>query len=261
VETREEQLAYFQSQWPAMKDAAETGGAEAVIRFIDSHDEDVERRVLYAFARQGLAMGKWQGKSLEVVIDVARAGMRELLAQAEAADDPEISDRRTDTANVISYNLAADLADCWPGSDLPRTRAHFQAGLEASEQCIRWREELGKGPWPRSMAYWAKGYHQLRLGDVTGAIDSWQASLDYARQGADEDGGPTVVSADADFAVILGAGYLGLARWADGDPQGRAQYDEAIAAFREQLEDEERKDDAQFGIDQLEKTKAITLGR
>jgi hypothetical protein len=255
VDTFEEQLTFFKEQWPLMKEAAESGGSKAVIQFVDGFDDDTERRVLYAFARQGLSMDEWSGKSFDVLIDVGRAGISELLTQAEMSDDAKTRDRRTDTANVIAYNLAADLADCWPGDDAPRTKAHFKAGLEAAERCIRWRKELKKGAWPHSMAYWAKGYHQLALGDTAGAVESLQTSLDFARKGAEEDGKPPTVTADGDFAVIVGAGYLGLVRWVQGDEEGRDQYEEAIEAFRAQLDDESRKDDAEFGIAQLEKVK------
>ena len=57
--------------------------------------------------------------------------------------------------------------------------------------------------------------------------------------------------------MLIGAGYLGLARIADGEPSGPDLYGEAIEAFRTQLEDSERAADAQFGIDQLARVRGF----
>ena len=51
--------------------------------------------------------------------------------------------------------------------------------------------------------------------------------------------------------MILGAGYLGIAQAVAGDKAGNALYQEAITAFGAQLQDEGKKGDAQFGIEQL----------
>ncbi len=252
MQTFEEQQKFFQSHWEAMKQAVENGGAPAVIEFIAGFKDAREQRVLYFFARQGLAMDEWQGKNFDDYIAVSKAGIRHLLDDAEKADDAELRRQRLDGANIISFNLAADLADCWPGDDVVRSRVHFETGLQASEDCIGWREELAKGPGPRSMAYWSKGMHQLSLGEVDGAGESWGKSLDYAMAAAKAQDHPATVSATGDFAVILGSGYLGLAQWLQGNDNGELRYAEAIAIFTAQLEDESKKDDAQFGIDQLE---------
>ena len=62
-----------------------------------------------------------------------------------------------------------------------------------------------------------------------------------------------VCLAEGDFIVILGAGYVGLAEWVRGAETGQGRYEEAVAAFREGAEKyEDKKDDFQFGIDQLE---------
>ena len=256
MQTFEEQRAFFKEQWPEMKAAAESGGAETVIEFIQGFDDKLERRVLYMFANQGLVNQEWEGKSFDVYIAVCDAGIAEFLRQAEAADDEETRDKRTDGANIISYNLSADLAECWPGDELPRERQHFERGLKAAEDCIRWREELGKPAGPFSMAYWAHGMHSLSLGELEASVESFAKSLDYAREAAAAEGLPVETSAETSFSMILGAGYLGLARWVAGDGEGQELYEQAIAAFKAQCEDRSKADDAQFGIDQLEVVKA-----
>ncbi len=243
MKTYDEQKAFFDEHWPALKAAAESGGGPAVVAYVAGRGDGLERRVLHLFLRQGLVKGDWAGKNLDAAIDVARAGIDEMLAAAADADEAERRKGLTNLANVLSYNLAADLADCWPGDQATRGPSHFAAGLRAADDCVRWREELENGPAALSMAWWAKGMHQLSLEDVRGAKDSWGRSLAFAEEAAD--------SAQA-FSVLLGKGYLGLVRWISGEEEGRTEFREALASFAKQLLDDERKEDARFGIDQLE---------
>ncbi|MBN2082987.1 hypothetical protein JW859_12380 [bacterium] len=252
MQTYDEQAAFYNAHWPAMKAAAEAGGGKAVSEFILGFEDELERRVLFMFARQGLAMDDWQGKSFDALIEVADAGIAELIRQSEGTKDPETRDKRIDAANVISFNLGADLADCWPGDDQPREVRHFLRGAQAGEECLRWREQLKKPAGPLSMAWWLKGIHEFCLGKKQAAIDSFQQSLDLARKDAANAGLATDISAAGTFPVILGTGYLGLAQWRAGDDDGQAQYLQAIAAFSEQAQDDKTKDDALFGIAQLE---------
>jgi tetratricopeptide (TPR) repeat protein len=239
--------------WDEMRALMEKQGPEAVIEFIAPFPDDEQRRKLFSFARFAFAMREWEGKNLDAVLAVANAGIEEGLRQAEAAASAEEAAKLTDYANVLSYNLSADLAECWPGDTLPRERRHFEAGLKAAEDCLHWREELGKGPGPFAMAYWAKGMHQLSLGDVAGAKESFQKSYDANVEVAREEGTPAEVSPEAGFGLILADGYLGLAEWAGGDAAGQSRYEDAIAAFRAGAEKyPDKKEDFQFGLDQLE---------
>ena len=147
---------------------------------------------------------------------------------------------------MISYNLAADLADCWPGERPAISEDLFEEGLKAAEDCITWRDELAKGPGASSMAWWAKGMHLLSLGRHEEAQHGFFKSLTLARE---------VAQSDEDFGVVLGRGYLGLAQWIAGDEGGRDEYRDALAVFGTQLADADTKDDARFGIDQLETVK------
>ena len=256
MQTYQEQLDFFNEHWPAMAAAAESSGSAGVIEFISGFDSDLEKRVLYMFARQGLGNDEWEAKSLDLLIEVADAGIAEFMRQADAETEKEERNKRIDGANVISFNLAADLADCWPGDDFPREQRHFERGLRAGAECLMWREMLGKPAGPFSMAFWVHGMHALSLGDAEQAVSSFQSSLEYAQQAATEAGAVSEVGPQSTFGVILGAGYLGLARWAAGENNGREQYEAALASFTAQLEDEAKKDDAQFGIDQLQTVKS-----
>lgn len=245
----EEQKAFFDRAWPDLQVAARAGGAEAVLERIDAYDDDLQRRVLHLFARQGFVMSEWEGKDLALAAAVARGSVDRLIAearQAESESDTETARRRTELANVISYNLAADLADCWPGERPAISESMFEDGLRAAEDCIQWREELGKGPGASSMAWWAKGMHLLSLGRFDEARHGFSKSLSLARE---------VAQSDEDFSVVLGRGYVGLARWIAGDEAGRNEYREALVVFGSQLAQAETKDDARFGMDQLETVK------
>lgn len=249
MKTFAEQKAFFDGRWPDLQEAAREGGAAAVMACIDGHDDDLERRVLHLFARQGFVLSDWEGKDLALAAGVARASIDRLVleaSQAQSEGDAETTRRRTELANVISYNLSADLADCWPGERPALTPALFEEGLKAAEDCVQWREELAKGPGASSMAWWAKAMHLLSLERVEEATHGFHKSLTLARE---------VAQSDEDFSVLLGRGYLGLARWIGGDEDGRAQYREALAVFGSQLAAAETKDDARFGIDQLETVK------
>jgi len=244
MDTPEAQQAFFRAHWPALREALAAGGAEGVRTFLDGFPDARARRVLAYFARQGLLDEPADRRGLDALTALGRAATGEILAQAEAAEDDASRAKAIDLANVITYNLSADLADCWPGEGpLPRGEARFTEGLRAAEACIRWREELGKGPGPRSMAWWAKGMHQLSLGRIEGAVTSFERSLAYAKEDAPD---------ETSFGVVLGKGYAGLARWRHGEAAGHTLYEEALAAFRAQQEDEATRDDAAFGIAQLE---------
>ena len=249
MKTFEEQKAFFDSRWPDLQAAAREGGAEAVLALIDGHADDMERRVLHLFARQGFVMSEWEGKDPAVAAAVARGSIDRLVTEArdaQAAGDADTARRRTELANVISFNLSTDLADCWPGERPALSVALFEEGLKAAEDCIQWREELAKGPGASSMAWWAKGMHLLSLGRPDEATHGFLKSLTLARE---------VAQSDEDFTVVLGRGFLGLARWIGGDEQGRDEYRDALAVFGSQLAEAETKDDARFGLDQLETVK------
>ena len=168
--------------------------------------------------------------------------------------DEEGKLKRLNGAHIISFNLAADLADCWPGDAGPRTESHFRRGLEAAEDCLSLcRPDITNG---LANDYWIKGMHQISLGDATGAAASFSKSIQNAARAARENGKPDTLGEDGAFGVILGYGYAGLALQMAGDPEGAALYQQAIDTFKAQCEDEEKKGDAEFGISQLEEVYA-----
>jgi hypothetical protein len=232
------------AHWDALRAAMEEGGPERAAAFVEGFAPP-EQRALYLFGVRALCQREWAEKSFDGQIAFARAGIACGLRQAEAEQDPQERDKRVDFANVLSYNLSANLAPCWPGDDAPRATRHLEAGLEAAEACLRWREQLGKGPFPFSIAYWAQGAHQLALGRDPRA--AFTRALETAQEHARAEGQPDTV--EASWLVALSAGYLGLGERAQGEDSDR--YGAAVAALEAMLQDPAREEDARFCLDQL----------
>lgn len=253
-----------EQRWAELKAHMEQGGAAEVVRYIDTIPDPETRRTVYAVAQKGFANKDWAGKNFDALIEVVMAGIGESLRQALEAEDGEETWKLTEFANILSYNLSADLAECWPGDESPRERRHFEAGLRAAEDCVRWRRELGKPPERRAMAYWAVGMHQLSLGNTYEALGAFETAAGLScvavvGTGRDE------IKAGGDFGVLLYAGYLGIAKWVLAKHGGKEAYEAACAAFEETAEkyDGEQREDAIFGVNQLRwvATKFSSAGR
>jgi len=199
-------------------------------------------------------MGDWQNKNFNDYIAVVDSGISMLENEANKAP-AEDKEQWLARIHAMNYNLTADLADCWPGDEQARTNEHFARELKAAEHCIKLQEKLGMKAGILSMDYWVKGMHELSMGKVNDAVESWHVSFEYAKKDAEENNKSSIVSKDAPFSVILGLGYLGLARWIKGDEAGKAEYEQAVNTFKAQTDDASLKGDAEFGISQLEKVK------
>jgi len=249
-----------EAEWGTLKALMETDGAGAVVGYILDLEDPTERLALFYFARPAFAYREWKGKNLDDLVTVGEAGIAEALAQAERAADEGARRDLVEWANVEAYNLSADLAECWPGDDLPREQRHFEKGLELADRCLAWRRELGEGPFAFSLAYWARGMHELSLWNVEQARDDFAAALEQSKTCAGEEGLSADCVPGGDFCVILNTGYLGLALWIQKDPMGPVLYYRALGAFQDSAVDfPETADDSLFGAEQLEKVRGIFL--
>jgi tetratricopeptide (TPR) repeat protein len=237
----------------------EAGKPQWVISFIRGF-EPSQRLQLYHFARELFLFAPWEDKDLDDLVTISDAGIEEAMRQAkEAPRETEIIEALVDQANVMSYNLSADLADCWPGDTLVRYRRHYERGLSAALQCVEWRTELDKGSYPLFLAYWAAGMHQLSLGRYQQALYTLNQALNHAQQHTIDSGLPLGLCPEAGFDLILAHGYLGVALVMCGE--GCEQYDLAIQAFEEGIEElPERAEDYRFGIAQLRRVRARIIG-
>jgi len=234
-------------------------GGDKIVAFIQGMADLERRRKFYTLARQALPDRTDAKRNLDEAILIARAGIAEGLRQADLArarSDTVEAGECIDFANRLSYNLAADLAECWPGDDTLRERRHFEAGLRAAYDCILWRQELGKPPDRRAMAHWVAGMHHLSLGNLVEAVFGFEAALGLALQAiaapaTKPDG---YIRPGGDFGVILYYGYRGIARHLLGTGSGMRQFEHACGAFEGTIrtaEDEEAAEDGKFGLDQL----------
>ena len=237
-------------EWAALRDAAAHGGAREVARAVFERDPET-RRGLWRLALKRFDEHGAPERNLELLIDVAQAGIDDAMTLSNQAADAETAASWADAANILSYNLSAALADCWPDDSVPREPHHFEIGLRAAEDCIRWRWELGKGPDRRAMAYWAAGMHHLSLGNIVEAYGAFVTAEKLAR-GTVKGHHGAGVEADGNFGVILYHGYAGVARWMMGEDEGRRDYERACRAFvGTGSSDKDRREDAQFGLEQL----------
>ena len=167
----------FEQLWPELSEIYLQSGIVSLIDHIGAKSEPMQRRGLFLMASQRISAGQDLPRTLADLIAISRAAIDEFAAQAEVESDAEERDRRLDGANILSYNLAADLAPCWPEDPEPRTDDHFKAGIRCAEDCLRWRSELNKGAVPFHMAWWALGTHRCGLADWSGAIAAFESSL------------------------------------------------------------------------------------
>jgi hypothetical protein len=236
--------------WGVLRDAAERGGAREVARAVFQREPE-SRRDLWRMALRRFDERAEPRRNFELLIDIAQAGIDDAMTLANQATDGAAAAEWADAANVLSYNLSAALADCWPDDPAPRERHHFEIGLRAAEDCIRWCWELGKSADRRAMGYWAAGMHHLSLGNLAEAWGGFSTAERLVRGDA-KGGHGAGVSPGGDFGVILYHGYAGIARWLQGEDEGRRDFERACRAFEEtHTTDPDRKEDARFGLEQL----------
>ncbi|MCP4547210.1 MAG: hypothetical protein GY835_12195 [bacterium] len=253
-----QQNQFMEEHWPAMQGAMERVGPAGVKEFIDGFENPDERRQLYFYGQQAFGGRDWSGKDLLIAAEFVRMGITEMLNQS--ADAGEDSDGLKDLGNIMSFNLAADLADCWPGDDLPRDNRHFELGLNAAEDCLRWRAELKRGPNPFAMAWWIKGMHELSLARPAEALASFQQYRQFAIEYATGENLDVSVSGAGHWSTLLAEGYVAIGLCATGDAAGRAELDECITALEAaRTAQPGEKDSLQFCLDQLNKVESNYL--
>lgn len=199
-------------------------------------------------ADRGVAGWSWERQLM-----VTRAAMEHLvdLSQEARSRKDDQADKLLDQANVWSFNLAADLAPCWPGDEEPREIHHLEAGLAAALQCLEWRQQLGKGDFPFALAWWARGVHELFLGRPR-AVESFHQATQHGLALAAAQGRGTMLDGDAVYMHLVNAGYGAIALAHFGDGQGVEDLRQVLEAFQEQAtRHPEEAEDAAFGRDQL----------
>ena len=233
-------------------------GADAVGEYIRKQDTGV---------RVQLDQAAWQllsteaELSLDEIAYLGQMGIADLASLREEFQD-ERAEKLLEMINVLSFNLGAEMADCWPGDTRERDDEHLSLGLGLALDCLRMRVSMLKGPEPFALAWWLRGYFEARLGmlDMAG-VSLEQALLSaIAMDGSEPKLRP--LREDDSFMVLVNAGYLGLVDRLMEAPRGEMMYDEVIRIFKAQVAaGGEAAQDAEFGIQQLEVAAArITEG-
>lgn len=223
---------------PEMARIATQDGAAGLIEFVRGFEDGAQRLELWPLAWRELdAQGDF-----EEMVDIAEAVIDDALTQGEAAPDEESRRRLVDVAARMAYELSAGLADCWPGDTRPREMKYLETGLEAAQLCLKWSEELGKGPGALSIGWWAKGIHLLALSQDEEACEAFLQSLRLAEEDAAASGASARHDATGARSVLLAWGWLALARHRKGADDTElelvfAALDEAARARPEEAAD------------------------
>ena len=245
--------ALLEQKWPEIKARMEDGGPEAVFAYIDAHDDEQDQMDLCTMAARKFYGQDWAGKSIDRYAWFADKVIHRYLSKAEAAPDQEAADKFTQFANVNSYNLSANLAECWPGEEPGYESRHFQAGLAAARRCVALRTKLNKGDTALCHAHWIVGAHLLALRQFRAAEEAFTTAHRYAH-GTD----PVACTDESSLDVIMTAGFVAVARWAAGYGGAGRLYDQACQAFAAvAARDEAKKEDATFYLDQLKHVKRL----
>jgi len=125
-------------------------------------------------------------------------------------------------ANVLSYNLSANLADCWVDAVEPRSVKHFYAGVFAAKRCLSLRKQLNKPPAAMAMAYFILGVHEYSLQQFAEANNSWSKKLESEFLSYQDP-----IEAKQDLNILLSRGLIALARWSLGT-ENEENYRESI---------------------------------
>jgi hypothetical protein len=226
-------------------------GADALVGEILKSTDLMERRVLFSFIRQALTIDVVGKEGQDALIVVADAGIAENLRQAQEETDAQAKDKRIDAANMISYNLAADLAFCWDDTFV-REQHHFERGLKAGEDCIKWRRQLGKPGERMAMAHWVCGVHRLALGDVAGAEDDFERALMLDCEASGLTAVPEVSQTLPD-RVLLTRGWVAIGKAFAGQDEEKAVLEKIIGIYQARFDsgDPKIKDEATWSLIQL----------
>lgn len=239
-----------ESYWPQVKELAEAQNYSGIEALAAKFSDTKEQIAFLRFIVRSLMFRDWQGKSLMPLVKISDNAIAKALAIGEI-----------DEANVICYNMSANLADCW-NDGFARNRETSLRGLDYAERALEYRRQLKKGPASFSLAYWAKGIHLFFLGEYSAAEENFKFSLDSAVAAAVAANQTAAIQAEAPFAVLIAHGYLALAQIASGNTEGRQMLEEVLSAFEKMKTiSDDSKADAEVGLDQLNYVSKILMGK
>jgi len=209
-------------------------GLLAQVRDLSMKDRNQALRI----AVRTIAFGKWPQSSFDDMLVLGEAAVREALETGELDD-----------ANIMCFNMATNMADCW-GDAYMREKRHFELGLVYASKALQLREQLAKPADKQGMAHWARGKHLLSLERWIDALAAMQASYTSWKAHAGE---------NKDHEDLWGAdAWLGLTQWVKGNPDGKTRYRNALDRLKAiYVSEEKRRDAAEIYIGQLRETERL----
>jgi hypothetical protein len=235
--------------------AAIEGGGVGVVEMIAAQPTFGERLVLYTLTRQALSPASGVPGALDILGDVADAATGECEALLSLTSDRNSVQELLRALHMLNFNLAADLADCWPDDDRPRERRHFERGLDAADYLLGPLFQGAVAPRALANDHWVKGMHQLSLGRADGAAASWEEALANAREAAVRQGA-AAGGPESTLQVLLLEGYNGIASFIRGDQEaGARRLTQAMADLRRRSEREDEVKEALYLLGQLKKVR------
>jgi tetratricopeptide (TPR) repeat protein len=245
--------ALFAQHCDDLRRAAVEGGGVAVVEMIAGLPTFGERLVLYTLARQALSPASGIPGALDVLSDVADAATGECEALLSLTSDPGSAQELLRALHMLNFNLAADLADCWPDDDRPRQTHHFERGLDAADYLLGPVFQGAVAPRALANDHWVRGMHLLSLGRQEEAAACWDEALRHAREAAVRLGAPAG-GPESTLQVLLLEGYNGIAGFVRGDREGGGRrLAQAAADLRRRAEREDEAKEALYLLGQLEK--------
>lgn len=241
-------------RWKALYADLDQNGVAACIAAIRSESSNDRRNQLYRLAVRKLGGGVGATPAeLDAMIAIGDTAIGDLLEVA--TQQPGDAARWDDNANVLAYNLSANLCDCWGDGD-SRQKRHFEAGLRYADHALELRRKLSKGHGPFSMAYWARGKHLLSLGRAAEAEEAFRQCVRREILMAKESGANPDVNESAPAGLLNARAFLGLSLLRAGDTNGQAMLDAPLEVLRSRSTtgEGEEKDDAQAYRDQVEES-------
>jgi hypothetical protein len=241
-------------RWSRLREVVDAEGAPGCITAIRSESDNARRNQLSRLAVRKLGGGVGAtGSALDAMIAIGDAAIQDLLKAA--TDQPGEALRWLDNANVLAYNLSANLCDCWGDGDSRQSR-HFETGLRYANHALELRRKLNKGHGPFSMAHWVRGKHLLSLGKAIEASDAFRECLECETSLARESGDNPDANESAPAGLLNARAFLGLSLLRAGDPDGQAMLNAALEVLRTRSTrgEGEARDDAQVYREQIEES-------
>ena len=250
-------VAFFEGRRDALKQTAAQGGGRAVVAAIAEFGGFAERLILYTLARQVLVLAQDVPGGLDAAIAVADAGIDEVEDVLSEAEDEEQRRHLLRALHMLNFNLAADLADCWPDDNTPRRQRHFERGLQAAQALLGPIFEGAVTPHVLANDWWVRGMHELSLARPAASIQSFREALDHAVEAADRESLP-VAGPGTTLQALLMEGYLAIAEAAAGPEDlavARLRYASAAEALQARRGGTDEGREAAYFLAQLEKVR------